>query len=81
MSHRGQEKSIVWEFFTINAEDPSQVTCNLCDNSLSRRGKNETKAYTTTNMNKHLKSQHQAELKEKEDELKAKKEAKEDVTS
>lgn len=80
MSHRGQEKSIVWEFFTVNAEDPSRVTCNLCDNSVSRGGKNETKkkAYTTTNMNKHLKSKHQAELKEKEDELKEEKEAKED---
>jgi len=65
MSHKGQEKSIVWHFFTINDEDKTKVMCNLCQKVLSRGGKTSN-TFTTTNMNKHLKGVHKEEFEAEE---------------
>lgn len=65
MSHKGQVKSIVWKFFNINVDNETKVTCKLCSKILSRGGKTE-KTFTTTNMKKHLQTQHQDQLEEEE---------------
>lgn len=65
MSQKGQAKSVVWRLFKINDDDQTKVTCNLCNKVLSRGGKTE-KSFTTTNMKKHLQTQHQEQLEQEE---------------
>lgn len=65
MSHKRQTKSIVWRLFKINDDDQTKVTCSLCNKILSRGGKIE-KAFSTTNMRKHLQTQHQEQFEQEE---------------
>ena len=55
------QNSTVWQYFTVNAVDVSQVSCNLCKESLSRGGKGVKQSYGTSNLRKHLQSKHSTE--------------------
>ena len=66
MSHKGQAKSIAWSLFKIKDNDHSKVICNICSKVISRGGKQE-KAFTTSNMLKHLRAQHPKEIDEQEE--------------
>lgn len=55
--------SAVWKYFRVNASDKNKADCNLCMAKLSRGGTKST-GYNTSNLIKHLKSQHEAEYKE-----------------
>lgn len=74
MAHKGQAKCVVWQFFTVNEDDPTKVTCKLCNVILTRGKINEKKFFNTSNMQKHLKTKHQEQLKQ-EEELQAKEQA------
>ena len=65
MAHKGQAKSVVWRLFKVNEDDETKATCNLCNKVLSRGGKSE-RFFSTTNLNKHLKSLHKEELENEE---------------
>lgn len=46
--------SEVWNYFQINCVDENTAVCNLCLKKISRGGK----SHTTSNLRKHLESQH-----------------------
>ena len=55
--------SAVWKYFQVNESNKNKAECKLCAAKLSRGGTIST-AYNTSNLIKHLKSQHDAEYKE-----------------
>lgn len=62
-------KSSIWNYFTINKNDPEKSECNICNKSYSRKGR------TTSSLKNHLKSIHPEEFRlfqneDKEKELK-----------
>ena len=60
-------KSIVWKFFNVKANNAKKVICNLCSNEFLRGGSDE-KTCSTSNLRKHLQCKHKDEL---EKEIKA----------
>ncbi|XP_077101521.1 zinc finger BED domain-containing protein 4-like [Siphateles boraxobius] len=55
--------SAVWNYFKVNEDDKTKADCKLCSAKLSRRG-SKGSAFNTSNLIKHLKSQHDNEYKE-----------------
>ena len=53
----------MWKYFQVNESNKNKAECKLCAAKLSRGGTIST-AYNTSNLIKHLKSQHDAEYKE-----------------
>jgi hypothetical protein len=49
----------VWDYFKVNDEDASKAVCILCKKNLSRGSKDPHKM-STTNLQNHLKKQHNA---------------------
>jgi hypothetical protein len=65
MAHRGQPRSIVWRLSKVKEDDATKVVCNICNKVLSRGGKSE-RFFSTTNMKKHLISQHKEKYEDEE---------------
>ncbi|XP_023662393.2 zinc finger BED domain-containing protein 4-like [Paramormyrops kingsleyae] len=55
--------SAVWNYFKVNEDDKTKADCKLCSAKLSRGG-SKGSAFNTSNLIKHLKSQHDNEYKE-----------------
>ncbi|KAI2668488.1 Zinc finger BED domain-containing protein 4 [Labeo rohita] len=67
-SERGEgevrrDMSAVWNYFKVNEDDKTKADCKLCSAKLSRGG-SKGSAFNTSNLIKHLKSQHDNEYKE-----------------
>ncbi|KAI2645626.1 Zinc finger BED domain-containing protein 4 [Labeo rohita] len=52
--------SAVWNYFKVNEDDKTKADCKLCSAKLSRGG-SKGSAFNTSNLIKHLKSQHDNE--------------------
>ena len=60
----GEEKSI-WKYFVLCESDDSKVTCQVCNEKVSRGG-GKRKAHGTTNLRKYLQQHHKEKYKELE---------------
>ncbi|XP_038157148.1 zinc finger BED domain-containing protein 4-like [Cyprinodon tularosa] len=55
--------SAIWKYFQVNEDDKSKAVSKICKSKFSRGGTNPN-SYNTSNLIKHLKTQHDAEYKE-----------------
>ena len=63
-------KSIIWDYFTINPDDESKVSCNACGKAVSR-GKKKKNSWGHSGLKNHL-ATHPAKISEFETKKKEK---------
>ena len=52
-----EKRSLTWKYFSICETDESKAQCSICKTIISRGGSN-TKSYSTSALNNHLKNKH-----------------------